>query len=174
MRDEIEIRVATRADVPRILTLFDGAVGWLVERGISGQWGTRPFSDHSHAEERFLAWIDPGVMFVAQIDGEIVGSLAISEHPPAYAEAACVGLPGPVYYLEAFVTDRSRAGQGIGRTMLAWAERRARDRGIGSLQLDCWSGNPALVAYYQRAGYVPVRRFEVGTWIGQLLVKELR
>lgn len=170
---QIEIVRATRADLPRIIALFDEAVQWLVERGITGQWGTVPFSEHPDVEQRFLGWIDPGAMVVARLGGEVVGCLAMVPHPPDYAADACAGLPGPAHYLEAFVTDRRLAGVGIGRKLLGWAEGDARRRGLRWLRLDCWAGNRELVSYYQRAGYLPVRQFGTGSWIGQLLVKDL-
>ena len=40
------------------------------------------------------------------------------------------------------------------------------------LRVDCWAGAPRLVEWYEQQGFVPVERFSVGEWEGQLF--ELR
>ncbi len=169
----LEIRVAAAADLPEVLGLFDEAVVWLNERGVTGQWGTTPFSAQPRSGPRFMGWIDAGALFVARLAGRIVGTVALAEGPPAYAAHFWPEFPATAYYLEAFATARSRKGQGIGGALLAWADTYARQQGKTSIWLDCWAGSLALVAYYTRAGYTPVRPFAVGDWQGQLFERVL-
>ena len=169
----LEISVAHAADLPGVLRLFDDAVAWLNARGVTGQWGTTPFSASPRSGPRFMGWIDAGALFVARQDGRIVGTVALAAQPPAYAAHFWETFPATAYYLEAFATARDRAGEGIGGALLAWAEAYARQRGKATIWLDCWADSRDLVAYYQRAGYTPVDTFSVGEWRGQLFHKAL-
>ena len=41
------------------------------------------------------------------------------------------------------------------------------------LRVDCWAGAPALVAWYERQGFVRSGTFDVGGWIGQVFTMRL-
>jgi GNAT superfamily N-acetyltransferase len=170
---DVQVHAATPNDLPRALTLFDDAVAWLVARGIPGQWGTEPFSSLPHMHRRFAGWIDRGDLYLFELGDELVGSVAVSEVVPAYAAEACQGLPRPSRYLEAFTTSRRLAGTGLGAAILRWAEAHAGSDGAVYMRLDCWSGNPELIAYYERQGYVPVKELSMGAWRGRLFEKRL-
>ena len=124
-----EISIATAEDLPEVLGLFDEAVVWLNGRGVTGQWGTTPFSASPRSEPRFMGWITPGALFVARQDGRIVGCVALAEQPPYYAAHFWQVFPATAYYLEAFTTARDRAGEGIGTALLVWADGYARQQG---------------------------------------------
>jgi GNAT superfamily N-acetyltransferase len=169
---QIEIRQATEADLDAIIGLFDESVRWLAERGLEGQWGTTPFSEMPEMRERFREWIDTGEMYVALQEGEMVGTIALSEKAPEYTSPLLDKLPDDALYLEALTTARSRAGSGVGREMLQWADRFAAEDGKTAIWLDCWADNPSLCQYYERAGYEP--RGVFGTkWRGQMFEKPL-
>jgi len=97
------IEAATLDDLPGIIALFDDALAWLNRRGITGQWGTTPFSALPTMREHFGALIDREAMFVARSgrEHEPIGTVAVGPHVPAYALPVVEGLPGPAYYLEA-------------------------------------------------------------------------
>ncbi len=169
----LEISVAQAADLPDVLGLFDDAVVWLNERGVTGQWGTTPFSASPRSGPRFMGWIDAGALFVARQAGRIVGCVALAEQPPPYTAHFWPVFPATAYYLEAFATARRMKGQGIGGALLAWSDATARQQGKTTIWLDCWAGSPGLVAYYTRAGYTPTATFTVGEWRGQLFERRL-
>ncbi len=170
---DMRISLARPDQVPAILTLFDESVTWLDEKGLTGQWGTTPFSQHPRMRERFAEWIEQGALFVAEIADDLVGVLAVGGPPPAYALSYLEGRPGPAYYLEAFTTKRQYQGQGVGGGLLRWAEAYSRERGIAYLRLDCWAENPGLTGYYERSGYTPCGEMLIGSWRGQLFEKAL-
>jgi ribosomal protein S18 acetylase RimI-like enzyme len=167
------IAQASENDLPDVIALFDEAVGWLVERGITGQWGTMPFSELPAMRARFEGWIAEGTLYVARVGGALAGTIVLSERIPGYAHEALPEFPEPALYLEAFTTSRSAAGQGVGRALLRWADEHALAKGKEAIWLDCWADNPGLVAYYERAGFVPQRDFMVGSWRGRLFRKGL-
>ena len=74
--ETISIVPAREDDLSSILNLFDEAIAWLNQRGITKQWGTEPISGSSRSQAQFMGWIDRGDMFVAHLDGRVVGSLS--------------------------------------------------------------------------------------------------
>jgi GNAT superfamily N-acetyltransferase len=48
---------------------------------------------------------------------------------------------------------RAWAGQGVGRQLLQWAERKAAEAGRRYLRLDCVPTNAFLRQYYEDAGF---------------------
>lgn len=168
---ELSIARATEGDLPDLLKLFDEAVAWLVEKGITGQWGTRPFSEMPSMVARFRGWIEDGTLFVGRIEGEIVGTVVLAEKIPQYALKTLPEFPDPAFYLEAFSTARSMAGQGVGGELLRWAETYAQEKGKAGIWLDCYADNHQLVEYYRRQGFAEISQFFVGGWRGMLFYK---
>jgi GNAT superfamily N-acetyltransferase len=110
-----------------------------------------------------------GELRVAETGGRVVGALALGRRPGYAPEVA-----EPEVYLRCFVTARSLTGKGVGRLLLGRAEEEARARGAVLLRVDCWAGGGgALVDYYRRAGFEPVRRLGLSGWTGQLLQRRL-
>lgn len=171
--EALSITRASKEDLWPILSLFDEAVVWLNQRGREKQWGSEPFSASPALQEQFMGWINQETMFVARLAEDIVGSLALSPVAPPYIADRWESFPASAFYLEAFVTKRSLAGQGIGRALLRWAERYTRESARTTIWLDCWGENADLVRYYQRMGFVPRGEFMVREWRGQLFEKEL-
>lgn len=169
----ISIVQAEKEDLFPILRLFDEAVIWLNQQGIQEQWGTQPFSESPRRQSQFQHWIDQQTMFVAQQDGNIIGSLALNAVAPPYVADRWETFPSSAYYLEAFTTSRKLVGQGVGRQLLQWAEHYTRRTNKTTIWLDCWNGTPALVNYYQNMGFVPQGDFSVQDWPGKLLKKEM-
>lgn len=162
-------------DLPGILTLWDETVAWLVAKGVTGQWGTTPFSQLPAMRERFLLWLRRGEFFVARErmapSGPIVGTLALVDTIPGYAASAWGQAPEHGLYLEAFTTARMLRGSGLGRGLLRWAEAYTVEQGKAFLRLDCWAENQALYAYYCAAGFQPHGTFRLGAWEGQMFEK---
>lgn len=169
----ISVEPATRNDLFPLLQLFDQTVIWLNAHGLEKQWGDELFSTSLDRHRQFLNWIDTGHFFAARLQAQIIGSLALTPGAPWYLARRWQTFPANAFYLEAFTTSREYAGLGLGRALLSWAERYTLASGKTSIWLDCWADNPALVAYYQRAGFVLHEIFLVKTWRGQLFEKAL-
>jgi GNAT superfamily N-acetyltransferase len=90
-----------------------------------------------------------GAMLVAEIDGTVVGHMALwfERMPPFVREE----LRDYAYLGDLFVREAHR-GQGIGRALVAEAERLARARGVARILMGVLPGNPAE-ALYRRLGY---------------------
>ena len=55
--------------------------------------------------------------------------------------------------VEAVVVSSADRGPGVGRMLMAAAERWARDRGAEEVWLDVWEFNDAAIGFYEVLGY---------------------
>lgn len=172
---------AQSTDLQEILALFDAAQAWLVARGITGQWGTTPFSERPDAVARFEDWLEQGNLYIMQQGDDLAGALALTAGYPAYVHEVTQQHPRKALYVEALASHpefrnkfRNRSqGKGCGSRLLDFAYNKAQKQGIGWLRLDCWAGTEDLQRYYSSQGYSFVANFMVGEWRGALLEKEV-
>ena len=116
MRMRLAIRSATVRDAAAIRGLLD-VLGYPAgEDGIRALLDT-VFRDPQHA------------VVVAELDGEVVGLLAIAARP-----SLCRG--GSVGTLEALVVRSDRRRQGVGEALLQYAKALAAERGFARLEVE--------------------------------------
>jgi ribosomal protein S18 acetylase RimI-like enzyme len=135
------IRPARPADVGAIEQIVERAYGGYVER-----IGMRPGPmDADYAEK-----VRGGLVSVVEKDGEVVGLLVLVEMPDHLL-------------VENVAVDPEHHGAGIGRALLAHAERHAREAALGELRLYTHSKMTENRAFYRRLGYREIdRRDEQG------------
>ncbi len=172
--EPIEIRPGGADDIPAVIALLDGAVEWLVARGRTGQWGTKPWSENPKAVAMVEKYLTTGQPWMAEIGGEVAGTLTLTDGPggdiiPRAAE--------PERYVHLLAADHGRhAGRGVGRALLAHAVEETRRQGVGLLRVDCYrSEDRALVAYYESNGFTATEPFTGpdGSWPGQVLAQRV-
>lgn len=153
------------------MSLLDDAVAWLASQGRTGQWGDKPFSAIEARVEQIRTMLSDRTARIAEADGQVVGVCVLADEPLPYVDPA----PIPELYLQLLVTDRSRSGSGIGRTLVGDAVEIARQRGVAQMRLDCYAGDDqALIRTYEGFGFTLERRFTVDTgrpepWPGAIL-----
>jgi ribosomal protein S18 acetylase RimI-like enzyme len=141
---ELAIRQALHDDVATLVAIDEEAARWVRSLGIEPGEAPRPLS------EIFAEAVARGEMYLALRDGVPAGKITLqARDTPLWA-----GIPGDALYVHGLTAARAFAGQEIGRALLRWAEDMARERGRAYLRLDCNADNPALRAYYERAGFV--------------------
>jgi GNAT superfamily N-acetyltransferase len=166
--DAPTIRPGDEADGPAVVTLFDEAVAWLVERGQTGQWGATPFSERPGLRERVLGFRIGGGLYIAERDDVPVGVLVVGP-APAYAPP----VPVPELYVILLLSSRQSAGQGIGAGLVNKAIELGYERGAQVLRVDCWAHAPGLVRWYEKQGFIRSSRFELNGWQGQIFTMQL-
>jgi ribosomal protein S18 acetylase RimI-like enzyme len=159
----VEIRRGDEDDTDWLLGLFDEAVAWMVARGQSGQWGSKPFSRSPRRIAQVGGLIDSGGLRVAELDGEPVAALVVGIAP------LHVPLPDrPELYINLLISSRRHAGRRIGSALVRYARAEAADRDARQLRVDCWAGAPTLVDWYRDQGFEPTGTFDVEGWSGQI------
>lgn len=139
---ELTFRDATDADVPALVELIQSAyrgdssrAGWTTEADILQGRRTDPEGVRAVVE-------DPGSrMLVVERDGEPVACCQL-EHR---GEAAYFGM---------FAVRPSLQGGGLGKVIIAEAERTVRESwGVGEMHMTVISVREDLIAWYERRGY---------------------
>lgn len=163
----MELRRGDLRDLPVLMGLHDEAVAWMVARGNTEQWGTEPWSEDPAKTAGVRNAVTDGELWFAEIDGEPVGALVVTDSAPAYTKAA----PEPELYVRILISSRRHAGKKIGSALLRFARERAREQRAALLRLDCYAGGTGdLVRYYIDQGFTPTEPFTTITgWPGQLL-----
>ena len=134
---------ATSDDADAILAILEDAARWLVARGID-QWHPGDFLRSS-----LLRIIARGEVYLARCENDPAGTLTLQwEDVPTWGV-----MPPDAAYVHGFAVHRAYAGLGLGRALLDWASDQAIEGGKTYLRLDCLASNPALRAYYERAGF---------------------
>ena len=166
----LQVRTGHETDAAAVLALWDAAIGWLVARGQTGQWGATPASARPQACDMVREWVAGAGLRVAELGGKPVGASVVTSAHPAY-----VPPPGRrETYLLFLVADRTRAGLGIGSALARRAAADARAAGSQVLRVDCWADAPDLVAWYERQGFTRSATFTVNaSWRGQMLEMRL-
>ncbi|HKG24765.1 MAG TPA: GNAT family N-acetyltransferase [Thermomicrobiales bacterium] len=149
---QLTVTPAVPHDRPSIAAILEGARRWMTDQGIK-QWAL-PFG---------ADWLDPkiaaGEFWVVRSGGEPIAVVRLLWADPLFwAERD----DGSAAYVHTLAVRRDHAGQGIGLWVLRWAEEKARAAGRRVLRLDCAASNPALLAYYERAGFTAQSLVKVG------------
>jgi len=93
----------------------------------------------------YAALIAAGAVWVAAEAGRVVGVLVLAERPPALEIENVAVLP-------------ERQGRGLGRELMAFAERRARDAGLEAVTLYTNERMTENLRLYPALGYVETGR----------------
>lgn len=140
--DDIIIRPAGRDDVPAIVALLaDDALG----RGRE-DLSDPPPEAYFRAFEAIAA--QPGnFVFVAEIDGTVVGCLQLTVIPGLSRRGTARGL------IEGVRVASDRRSQGIGERLVRDAVGRARAAGCGLVELTSDKSRLAAHRFYERLGF---------------------
>jgi GNAT superfamily N-acetyltransferase len=131
-------RSATKDDVPAIVALLaDDAISAGREGDVDAYWAA--FADIEADPRNHLV--------VADIDGEVVGTLQLTFIPGLSrmgAERA---------QIEAVRVSSAHRGRGLGHQMIEWAIGEARRRGCGLVQLTSDKRRGDAIRFYESLGF---------------------
>lgn len=138
------LRPATAADVPALAALVNRAYrgeasrqGWTTEADLLDG----PRIDEAALRE-LLAAPCGGFVLACGADAALVGCVYLQPQPPT----------GRLYLGTLAVAPEAQA-HGIGRHLLAEAERQAQQRSCSHVKITVLTARPELVAWYERRGY---------------------
>ena len=100
---------------------------------------TRPWNDPRKDIRRKLA-VRPDLFLVGVVGGEVVGSVM-------------VGYEGHRGWINYLAVSPEYRRQGLGRALMAEAERLLHREGCPKINLQVRATNEAVIAFYQRLGY---------------------
>jgi ribosomal protein S18 acetylase RimI-like enzyme len=110
---------------------------------------TRPWNDPRKDIARKLA-VRPDLFLVGVVVDEIVGTAVIST---AIIGTVMVGYEGHRGWINYLAVAPEHRRQGLGRALMAEAERLLSAAGCPKINLQVRSGNAEAIAFYERVGY---------------------
>ncbi|GAB2626537.1 GNAT family N-acetyltransferase [Streptomyces capparidis] len=138
----MKFRTAVLADVPALVELVESAY-----RGESSRQGWTTEADLLDGQRT-----DP--RGVAEVIGHRDGVLLVAEHEGRPVACCQVEHRGTHAYFGMFAVRPELQGGGLGRVVLAEAERVAREQwGAGEMHMTVISAREELIAWYERRGY---------------------
>ena len=153
-----QFRTGSIEGTDSVMALLDANVAWLVERGRSAQWGSEPWSGAPRLVEFVRDLLSSGVVTIAEMDGEVVGTSVVTDHPMPYVPAA----DEPERYLKLLIATPAYRGHKIGHRLIERARELTVSDGVNLLRVDCWAGGDRrLVSYYMSEGFTPTQEIEV-------------
>ena len=104
-------------------------------------------------EQVFREDIAAGQLWVAEIDGSVVGVAAVTtEQSQEYADVGW-NLNEPAIVVHRLAVDPAFQGRGVAAGLMREAECIARERGITVLRIDTNTQNPATQRLFPKLGY---------------------
>lgn len=144
MDKDIDIRIAAAADLPRLHPVIERAY-----RGDSARRGWTHEADLLSGER-----IDRDALEALVADSQAL--LLVAERGPV--PLGCVSLTGHgngLVYLGLLCVDPEQQAGGIGKAIIAAAERIAKDRlNADRIEMTVIDSRVELIAYYERRGFV--------------------
>ncbi|MEW5834911.1 MAG: N-acetyltransferase [Pseudomonadota bacterium] len=139
----LAFRTATAADIPAVVALVESA--YRGESGLRG-WTTETHlldGQRTDAQDVGDAIARPdSLVLLAELDGALVSCCHLEKQDGAA-------------YFGMFAVDPSRQTGGIGKQVIAEAERVARERwGVDRMRMTVIVQREELIAFYERRGYV--------------------
>jgi len=145
--EDLRLVRATADDLDRYLDLLEELAEWMHVRGIE-QW---PRGRARNGRDYYSASIGRQELHLAFVGDDFAGGLRLLQRDPVVWPDVT---DDDALYLYTLAVRRTFSGRGIGRALLAWAERQVSDAGRRCLRLDCVPGNAFLRRYYEDGGFV--------------------
>ena len=150
----MKIVQAQLTDLDNLMNLYKAAMLHLHHNGID-QW------DEEYPNRDIIREdLEAGCLYGIALGSNYIGAIVMNEEEDTdYSAIPWDDASGKVLYLHRLVVHPDHQGQGIGRTLLQFAETTAARKGYSSIRLDAYSANPIALNLYARYGYS--RRGEV-------------
>lgn len=139
----LDIRPARPEDLPALTELSPrltiGVAPWRSPEKVAG--AVRGWIESSLAQAQH----DGHAVMVAVLDDQIAGIVSVAEHKHWTGDRDA--------YIGELITHSAIEGRGVGRALLAAAEKWAAGRGLSMITLETGAGNHRARRFYKEAGY---------------------
>ncbi len=157
----IVIRKAIAADIDGVEALYGDVCDYLADKKYNPGWRRGGFPGRENA----LYFLQEEGLYVAETDGRIVGSVALTHSPNAETEEDSrydETQYKDILYVHIFAVHPDEHRQGIGTTLLNYAEKIAEKEKVAKIRLYVYEKNYVAIKAYEKNGYVFVRKEDIG------------
>lgn len=158
----IVIAKGTTSDIPELNRLYDNLNDYLSSTINYPGWKKGVYPALVDAENG----VNDDCLYVAKLDGVIVGSVILNHEPEnAYDGADWKSQSDDysrIYVIRTFVVNHEYHRLRIGQLLLQFAYDLARVEGMSSIRLDVYESNEPAIALYEKMGYEHVGTVDLG------------
>lgn len=156
-----QILPGTASDIPQIAGLYDTLNDYLASSTNYPGWIKGIYPTRQNAE----AGLQENNLFVAKENDIIVGSIILNHHPEAAYDKAKWLLDcdySQIIVIHTLAVHPHYLSQGIGKSLLDFALRYAKDTGMCSIRLDVYQQNLPAIRLYEKCGYTYIATVDLG------------
>ncbi|MDB4127093.1 GNAT family N-acetyltransferase [Flavobacteriales bacterium] len=147
------IRKAEISDLENIMVMYKSCVAGMVENGID-QWDETYPNDEIIIED-----LNVGTYYVAQMNETIIGGINIDKNQDdTYLSLDWKDKSDSFLVVHRLGVKEEFWNKKIGKDLMLFTEKLVIEKGLKSIRLDTYSGNPKAMEFYRRLGYT-----EIGT-----------
>jgi GNAT superfamily N-acetyltransferase len=141
------MRLATEKDLARIMAIKQDAVQLMTEQG-NDQWdATYP------TEETFIDYITKGYMYVLEIEGTIVGMMALVDYEDEEYKTVQWSAEGVEMIIHRLAVAKEATGKGYAKDMIWYAIDKAMKKNMDIIKLDTYFKNKKAQKLFMSMGF---------------------
>jgi ribosomal protein S18 acetylase RimI-like enzyme len=147
------IRKAEISDLENIMLMYKSCVAGMVENGID-QW------DETYPNTEIISEdLNVGTYYVSEMDGTIIAGINIDKNQDdTYLALDWEDKSDSFLVVHRLGVKEEFWNKKIGKDLMLFTEKLVIEKGLKSIRLDTYSGNPKAMEFYRRLGYT-----ELGT-----------
>jgi ribosomal protein S18 acetylase RimI-like enzyme len=142
------IRKAEISDLENIMLMYKSCVAGMVENGID-QW------DETYPNTEIISEdLNVGTYYVSEMDGTIIAGINIDQNQDnTYLAIDWEDISNSFLVVHRLGVKEEFWNDGIGKSLMLFTENLVTEKGLNSIRLDTYSGNPKAMEFYRRLGY---------------------
>ena len=142
------IRKANKEDLENIMKMYKSCVTGMLENGID-QW------DDAYPNTEIISEdLNVGTYYVAEIEGAIIGGVNIDKNQDTtYLALDWEDKSDSFLVVHRLGVKEELWNKKIGKDLMLFTEKLVIEKGMKSIRLDTYSGNPKAMEFYRRLGY---------------------
>ena len=144
----MNIRKANKNDLENIMNMYSSCISGMIEQGIS-QW------DNSYPNMQIIKLdIEAETYYIAEINGKVVGGINIdSNQDKQYEIIHWTCSSNSFYVVHRLGVKKELWKKKIGKKLMIFSEKLAKENLIDSIRLDTYSENKQAINFYKNLGY---------------------
>lgn len=158
---DIEFIKASLNDIDEVENLYNDLCDFLVTKDFNPGFSKGYYPTRREA----LYFLEGDALYVAKVDGKIVGSIALTHNGNAetneslkYDETNY----SDMLFIHIFVVHPNFQRQGIGSKILSFTKQCAKKEGVKAIRLYVYEENYAAIKLYEKNGFIYIGKEDIG------------
>ncbi len=158
---DIKFIKASLSDIDEVENLYNDLCDFLVTKDYNPGFRKGYYPTRQEA----LYFLESDTLYVAKVDGKIVGSIALTHNGNAetneslkYDETNY----SDMLFIHIFVVHPNYQRQGIGSKMLSFSKQYAKKDGVKAIRLYVYEKNYVAIKSYEKSGFIYIGKEDIG------------